>query len=337
MAIKRFRLSGGPGILFVSMAVVGMTGCGSDETTSAHVPSMVSATRAEDGPSMEQGSNAAPVVEGVELRPANPVPGRTVRAVASASDPDGDATRIRYVWRTTKGRVLGEGRSFETQGLEEGEVLEVVVTATDGEADSAPFVQQFRLASPSIEIARVEIDSSEGTKPGSILEAVVESTDGEADDSEVLLEWEVDGKVVGSEKELDTTPFSPGDSVFLNARLELEDRSTRSVRSAPVTLSRGEAPMIVSEPRTGIEGGVFRYQIRATSEERGAQFSYELLEGPEGMTVDAATGQVAWRPDKTQLGVFKIEVSATDQWGSGNAQSFRIQVDAPDSVPASPR
>lgn len=282
-------------------------------------------------------ANHPPEVLTVELRPPSPAPGRTVRAVATASDEDGDATRLKFVWQTSQGRKLAEGRSFDTTGFEEGERLEVVVTATDGEAQSEAFVHEFRLAESSVEVALVAIDASEGTKPGSLLEAVVESTNESLGGYDVVYEWKVDGKVVGQEDELDTTRLSPGDAVVLEAHLSFDDRSTRPVRSSPVVLSQGEAPRILSKPEAGIEGGVFRYQVRATSPEPGAKIAYELLEGPDGMSVGATNGLVSWRPTEEQRGSFTIEVAARDQWGAANAQSFRIQVEGPAAPPASAR
>ncbi|MBJ19946.1 MAG: hypothetical protein CL933_11065 [Deltaproteobacteria bacterium] len=330
MAINR-------GILFAAMAACCLTGCGADEASDRPLPSMLGGSMASASGSASSGANAAPIVDRVELRPANPAPGRTVRALASIRDEDGDTTRVRYVWKTSIGRVLAEGRSFDSRGLGEGERLQVVVTATDGKQESAPFVHEFRLAETSVEIALVAIDASRGTQPGSVFEAVVESTAEDRGSYEVVLEWKVNGEVVGREEELDTTLFAPGEVVELKARLDFGGRVTRPVSSRPVKLARGEAPTILSEPRVGVEGGVFRYRIRATSSEPNGRVSYALLKGPEGMTVDASSGQISWRPGEDQRGAFGVEVAAADQWGSASAQSFRIQVDAPVAPPASAR
>jgi len=344
MAIDSLLGRGGArvGLLIAALAAFGTVACGGDEESGREVPSMLSkspAPAASGGAGAAAGgqANHPPEVQSVELKPASPAPGRTVRAVATASDQDGDATRLTFVWRTSQGRKLAEGHSFDTSGFEEGERLEVVVTATDGEERSEPFVHEFHLAESSVEVALVAIDASEGTKPGAILEAVVESTNESSDSYDIVYEWKVAGKVVGREDELDTTPLSPGDAVVLEARLSFDDRLTRPVRSSPVVLSQGEAPRILSTPEAGIEGGVFRYQVRATSPEPGARIEYELLEGPEGMAVDAASGLVTWRPEEEQRGAYKIEVAARDQWGAAVAQSFRIEVEGPAAPPASAR
>ena len=54
----------------------------------------------------------------------------------------------------------------------------------------------------------------------------------------------------------------------------------------------------------------------------------ELVKGPEGMTVDAESGLVHWRPKSEQRGRFEVEVAAVDQWGSGVAQRFAIGADS---------
>jgi hypothetical protein len=147
----------------------------------------------------------------------------------------------------------------------------------------------------------------------------------------------VNGEVAGSEGELDTTAFSPGDVVELRARLETEDGVTRPVTGKPVALARGEVPEILSEPHAGVENGLFRYQLRARSNAEGAKLSYELLKGPDGMTVDAKSGVVLWRPTTEQRGRFDVEVAVKDQWGSGVAQFFALQADAPGQPPAASR
>ncbi|HEB91585.1 MAG TPA: hypothetical protein ENI85_18565 [Deltaproteobacteria bacterium] len=283
------------------------------------------------------GPNRAPVVEQVLIRPNRPAPGSPVRARARVVDPDGDPTQVEYEWQTASGRVLGKGQAFDTSGLEAGRHLQVVVTATDGQTKSMPVVHEFELAKPAVSISLVAIDTSEGTRPGSPLVAVVEIADDVSDRLEPRLEWKVNGEVVGTGEKLDTARFSPGDIVILRAHLELAGRRTRPVSSSPVVLTRGEAPEILSKPVAGIEGGLFRYRIRARSPEPDAELTYALVRGPEGMDVDPKTGLVEWRPGSDQRGRFEVEVSATDQWGTGIAQSFTIVADAPASSPARPR
>lgn len=323
-----------PSILVFGLALLAIA-CGDDAREPERTPSMLGAAGAPTATS--GGENRPPVVEAIELRPARPVPGRKVIANARVVDPEGNPTRVSYVWQTTSGRVLGEGRSFDTTGLREGDRVEVVAIAEDGAASSEPFAHRFRLAEASLEIALVAIDDEAGRKPGAVLRGVVETTNDRGGRFDVVYEWLVDGQVVGSEEELDTSALSPGDAVVLRARLETDGRPSRPVSSRPVVLTRGDAPKIVSQPSGGIEDGVFRYRVRAESAEPGAKLRYSLLQAPDGMTIDAITGVVEWRPPSGERGVFPVDVAATDQWGTGAAQSFEIRLDPPKGSPAAPR
>jgi hypothetical protein len=233
--------------------------------------------------------------------------------------------------------VLGEGRELDTSGLAQGTRIEVVAIANDGVLDGPPEVLGFRLAESSMDIALVAIDSSEGTKPGSTLSAVVEATNEGSERFEPEFEWRVNDVPVGTDETLETDRFKPGDVIVVRVRLESSNGRTRPTTSAPVMLSRGVPPVIDSKPTTGIEGGLFRYTVRASSPEPAAALEFELLEGPEGMAIDAKTGAVTWRPTTDQVGRFPIEIVVRDQWGSGVAQSFEIVSEAAGMAPASPR
>lgn len=325
---RRAGLIGWMGLIVLILAV----GCGDDSHESVGPRSMLQSGTSDSAAAT--GPNRAPTIEAVVTHPVRPMPGRKVQVTARVSDLDDDPIEITYQWRTRSGRVLGEGRVFDTTGLGPGSRLEVSISATDQKATSPATVHSFQLAERASSIGLVVIDASNGTMPGVTLKGVVELSDVQSGRVEADLEWTVNGEVVGTDDELLTARFVPGDIVILRARLANVARPGRPISSPPITLSRGEAPRISSKPLSGIEGGLFRYQIRAASDESDAELTYALLSGPDGMRVDAKTGIVQWRPTTEQRGRFEIEVSATDQWGSGVGQSFAIDAAAP---PASPR
>ena len=329
-----FGMSGSLVSALVMTALLG-AGCGGDEAKDSRSPgSMLGANRT--AAQRTRGGNEAPIIESVSLTPARPAPGRIVHASAAVSDADGDATELQFEWRTSVGRILGTARSLNTTGFSEGERLELTVRATDGRDESEAFVEEFRLSVALPQIALVAIETDDGTKTGAALEAVVETTDEDQGGYGVLYEWRVSDRVVGRDDEFDTSALLPGDVVTLNAQLEFSDSRTDLARSQPIVIGRVVPPKIISKPEVGVEGGMFRYLVRATSTESGAKLKYELLEGPGGMTVDADSGVMSWRPSSEQRGAFSIEVAAKDQWGSGVAQSFEIRV-APPAPPASAR
>lgn len=325
----------GPLVLALVTAC-GLSGCGGGEEKSARVASMV----APLDPAAEAGAEAGlPAIESIALDPARAVAGTRIRAKARLQG-GGPRPTIDYVWRTGGGRTLGEGPELDTTGLEPETVIEVVATPRFEDEEGEPFSHRFRLAAQASQLALVVIDAREGKRVGSVLRAVVETTEEEAGFDDVALEWRVGGEVVGTDETLDTTPFAPGDVVELRAMpggalAEGAGRGGR-VHAEPIVLEPSLAPEITSQPASGLEGGLFRYAVKAASAARGAQLRYELLKGPEGMTVDAASGVVQWRPKAEQRGDFEVEVAVMDQWGSGVAQRFTLGAESKGSPPPAP-
>lgn len=325
--------------IHLGMAVVlacGGLACGQGVEKSGRVASMVEQPAASPDKTAVAGP---PAVESIELEPRRPLAGARLRAKALLRDARGQKVEIAYQWQTSGGRPLGEGRDLDTTGLEPGSVVEVVATPRYDGKSGEPFTRRFRLEAEASQVAVVVIDSREGKSVGSILRAVVATTDDEAGFDEVALEWRVAGKPVGNDEELDTTPFQPGDVVELRARpageLGKDSRRSRPVHAEPIALEASPAPAIVSKPSSGVEGGRYRYAMEARSPVAGAQLRFELLKGPEGMTVDAASGLVEWHPKTGQRGPFDVEVAVMDQWGSGMAQGFAISTESTTAPPAS--
>jgi len=325
----RFGVEGWERLAAVCLLTCGGLACGQDESAPGRVPSMVAT------PSTTEDAGAVagpPMVESVLLEPTRPVAGSRLRAKARLRNAQGKRVAVAYQWQTASGRVLGAGQDLDTTGLEPGSRVEVIATPELEDGTGAPFVHSFRLAAEASQIAVVVIDTREGRSVGSVLRARVETSEDEAGFDDVALEWRVGGEPVGTEEELDTTPFQPWDVVELRARpagdLAQASRQSRPILAEPIVLERGAPPEITSQPASGIEGGQFRYAVQASSAARGAKLRYELVKGPEGMTVDAESGLVHWRPKSEQRGRFEVEVAAVDQWGSGVAQRFAIGADS---------
>ncbi|WP_235111743.1 putative Ig domain-containing protein [Acaryochloris sp. 'Moss Beach'] len=91
------------------------------------------------------------------------------------------------------------------------------------------------------------------------------------------------------------------------------------VGEAPIN----QAPTITSRPLFQADlQQPYTYQIEATDPEGGA-LSYQLLEGPVGITVDAQTGVLTW--DTPVAGDHRIVVAAYDAEGLGAAQGYTLR------------
>lgn len=307
--------------LAVTLAALGLA-CGGEEVAGGRVASMVALP---EEPGAGGPTAAAPEIEKIEIAPARAVAGSRVKARAILAGHRAVAAEFTYQWFAGGGRLLGEGPELDTQGLEAGSNVEVVARASVNGQPGEAFHHRFRLVDAAREIGLVVIQARDGKNVGAVLRAVVETNEANAGFVDAEYEWRVAGKVVGSEEELDTADFQPGEVVELSARLEGDGRD--ALRANPIVLERSAPPEIHSQPMAGIEGGRFRYAVEASSPARGARLRYELAKGPEGMKIDAETGVVSWRPMASQLGRFEVEIAVKDQWGGGVAQSFWIEAE----------
>ncbi len=75
--------------------------------------------------------------------------------------------------------------------------------------------------------------------------------------------------------------------------------------SPPTDLLR----FVSQPPTTGRVGSEYRYQARAETSIQGVTVRYQLISGPDGMTINETTGLVTWTPHGT--GTFRVVIKAT--------------------------
>ncbi len=85
-------------------------------------------------------------------------------------------------------------------------------------------------------------------------------------------------------------------------------------------------PVITSRPEflATVEKS-FEYQM-VGSDPEGLSLSYQLIAGPAGMHVDAASGLVTWTPTADHLGPNSVQLAAFDPLGLGASQTFTVTV-----------
>ena len=87
------------------------------------------------------------------------------------------------------------------------------------------------------------------------------------------------------------------------------------------------APVIESNPiTTAKEEVAYTYDVEAT-DPNGDTLTYSLTTGPDGMTINSATGVINWTPTEEQIGENEVEIEVSDLYRS-TTQSFTITVDA---------
>ncbi|MFT6927224.1 MAG: hypothetical protein ACJAZP_002853 [Psychromonas sp.] len=87
------------------------------------------------------------------------------------------------------------------------------------------------------------------------------------------------------------------------------------------------APVITSTAITELrlEQGEYHYQVQA-SDVDGQAVTFQLLQSPQGMSLDSISGGISWLADETQLGSHTVEVRAADIDGHSSEQRFELLV-----------
>ncbi|MDO9309840.1 MAG: MBG domain-containing protein, partial [Deltaproteobacteria bacterium] len=95
---------------------------------------------------------------------------------------------------------------------------------------------------------------------------------------------------------------------------------TLTVNNAPAL----QAPVITSSPVTEAYDDGYYYYALAASDPNNDKLSYALTTKPSGMTINATTGLVYWRP--SDKGTYYVTVKVSDTTGLSVTQSFKVTV-----------
>ncbi|MGH8547581.1 MAG: putative Ig domain-containing protein [Methylococcales bacterium] len=105
----------------------------------------------------------------------------------------------------------------------------------------------------------------------------------------------------------------------------LFDVQTYSVTVAAPPPPTNQAPTIISTPVTsGSIGQPYSYDVDATDPDAGDVLTYLLTTAPAGMTIDPATGLIAWTP--ISPGIYPVVVEVRDPGNLSATQSFDVVV-----------
>jgi len=319
----------------LTLVVVGLlVGCGGDEPADW---SGRSATQAAPEAAATGAENHAPTIHRVELDPAEPAPGSRVRAVVDASDPDGDPVVLGYVWRFGGKTLRGDGSSVEMPKGMRGTRLEVRVTASDGQAESAPMQAFAGMANAKPRLTQVILDPADEVARGDAVSASARAGDPDGDPLEFEYRWSVNGRwLSGGERSLSTEGLKRGDRIRAQVVASDGERESDPLESAEVMVANA-APRIVSSPPGQLADGEFQYQLEAEDPDGDRTLRFRLLEGPAGMAVDPVRGVVRWKPGADQVGAHPVDLAVEDPMGATTAQRFEITIreTGNESVPAS--
>ncbi len=107
-----------------------------------------------------------------------------------------------------------------------------------------------------------------------------------------------------------------------------DDKGLTDTAKVNVTVKMvNDAPVITSAPvTTATVGALYTYDVNAADPDIGDTLTYSLTTKPTGMTIDASTGLIQWKPAK--VGDNKVVVKVADSYSPPelDTQSFTITV-----------
>jgi hypothetical protein len=148
--------------------------------------------------------------------------------------------------------------------------------------------------------------------------------------------WRVNGvRSFTDGNSLPSREFRRGDWIDLSVVATDGRASSEPLASKPFEVTNA-APVITSSPGGFDSEGALVYQIEVEDPDDDG-FQYRLIEGPDGMQLDGATGQLTWTPTQRQVGTHRTKIEVVDPKGGKAWQSFDFEMDLVSGVsPAAP-
>ena len=280
--------------------------------------------------------NRPPEVRKVRFDPVHPVPGKLLRVHVGASDPDHDPIELGHTWKINGQRMPSSGPVITVPAhLRKGDRIEVSVVASDGRTHSEPSVQTILIGNrpPSMQEIKIHI---QGNQNGELGHWVADPSAKDPDGDELVFRysWLVNGRPIDEEGDrLARAPRKRGDEIQIIVWATDGQAESAPLESARFTIGNSP-PDIHSRPPAMDPSGKFIYQVEASDRDGDRGLRYSLEQGPEGMTIDAFSGELRWQATHRHAGEHIVELAVDDRHGGETSQTFYVEVT---TGPASPR
>ena len=174
----------------------------------------------EDGAPMTSAEvtvlNTAPSISGVTISPSTIKEELEITCVPSGwSDDDGDSETYDFVWYVNSKKV-GISAKLDGDFFDRGDEVWCEVTPTDGDDDGETVASsKLTVANTAPTISKVELSSTSPVEGDTVYAVIIGADDVDGDSIDYAYAWYVDGSMVSTADEIDSSLFAKGDDIYV--------------------------------------------------------------------------------------------------------------------------
>ncbi len=327
-----------------------LSGCSREPSSEAPSQSGSGGSSAVAGSGSGPTGNRPPTIRFASVFPATVSIEMELRVEAQSEDMDGDPVTYRYQWLVNGTPVSGEtAPQFRTDKVKNGDRIAVEVTPNDGKVNGPPFISNHvTVGNSAPDIAEINVEPG-SVRRGEPLKVKVVAGDPDGDPVTLTYRWARNSKDIpgASGDTLDTKDLQKKD-VILVFVTPSDGKATNQAKAGPPVTVINSPPLFTSKPPAGIalvpgpEGtpakeGMYEYPVTAMDPD-GDPMTFELKQGPPGMTIDAATGKISWKMTVENAGKHHVVIAVKDNDNGVTQQDFDLDIPLaqPAAAPAAP-
>ncbi len=292
---------------------------------------------ARTAPSQESADGGAPVIEAVEISPAEPTVADGLTVAVQVQDPDLDSIDVELEWFVNGASFNITEPNLEPYQFRKGDRVRVVVWASDGIHEVTEESETVVIENSPPRITSFEL-TPKNPMSTDMIEVKVSASDVDGDSYRYEYRWLLNNQLIPGEtgSRLVSSKLKRSVKVTGQVRALDEDEASDWVTSHPVKVSNAP-PKIASQPNYELSGPTqYSYQMQVADPDGDLPLKYELISGPPGMEISTTAGFVSWTIQPGTSGKFPVELAVSDPFGGLASQKYQLEVDWRDAEASDP-